>query len=157
MSQETFERAQRKALELAEKGWYHGIAVVSLHLITNGWDYSSARCAEASTHAVEFRRVSDDTVGMVIWPEWNEPHRALYIMDDGATVRPLYVSGWQAETVVEEIYLGEFPLNVKPDGSPRLRSDNAQPVDHSTWLLSARKAYHVKVNRVIPVLAGQPY
>jgi hypothetical protein len=156
MSEATFNRARRKAVELAERGLVNGITVVSIRLITNGWNQSSARCAETSGHAVEFSRETGEQ-GMVIWPDWKDSHRALYVIDDGVTARPMYVTGWQAETAVEEIYLGTFPLDVTPDGQPRIRSDNGRPVDFSSWLLAASRAYHVKVRRDIPALAGQPY
>jgi hypothetical protein len=158
MSEATFDRARRKAVELAEKGHVDGITVVAIRLIINGWDQSSARCAEVSTHAVEFSRKGESGYrGMVMWPEWREPHRALYAIDDGVTVRPMYVSGWQGATHVEEIYIGTFPVDVNEDGTPRLRSDNGRPVDFSNWLLSASRAFHVKVRRDLPALAGQPF
>lgn len=156
MSEATFDRARRKAEQLAEVGHVHDITVVTIRLITNGWGQDSARSTETSGHAVEYSREPGHR-GMVIWPDWREPHRALYIIDDGASIRPMYVAGWQAETHVEEIYLDTFPLNVTPDGEPRVRHDNGRPMDFSTWMLERRGAYHVKVRRDIPALAGQPY
>lgn len=69
--------------------------------------------------------------------------KALYLIDDGITVRPFYVAGWHPDGV--HVLLNELPVNVKADGTPRLRADNNRPVDFSNWMLGPRRAYHLKV------------
>lgn len=79
-----------------------------------------------------------------------DAHRAVYLIDDGDTVRPHYVGGWAAASKDSEIttqrdvvWLYPFPTN--PDG--RKRPDNGRVVDYSTWALGPRRCYHVKVQR----------
>lgn len=155
MSEETFIRARGEAGRIAAAGHAHDIAVVSIRLITNGWGQDSARCAEVQSHAVEFSREAGHQ-GMVIWADWKDAHRAVYVIDDGVTAQPMYVSGWHQD-LNGRIYLESFPMNVHPDGTPRLRHGDHRPVDFSSWMLEARRAFHVKVTREIPALAGQPY
>lgn len=65
----------------------------------------------------------------------------VYLMDDGATVRPFYVAGWRKDA--PELYLQPFPV----DGGTR--ADNGRPVDMSGWQLGPRKAWHLKVRRTV--------
>lgn len=158
MSEATFSRARREAAEVAEAGRTSltSVTVVAIRLIVNGWGLDSARCAEVSSHAVEYTR--DDERWMIIWPEWNEPQRSYYLIDDGVSVLPMHVGGWHPATrAVDKLYISAFPVNVASDGTPRLRKDNGRPVDFSGWLLPASRAYHIKVRRDIPALNGQPY
>jgi hypothetical protein len=76
-------------------------------------------------------------------------HRAVYLIDDGSTVRPHYVGGWAASGEASEIttqrdvvWLYPFPVN--PDG--RTRPDG-RVFDYSTWALGPKRCYHVKVVR----------
>lgn len=72
--------------------------------------------------------------------------QALFLLDDGRTVLPLYVIGWSAKQ--DKVFLGRFPVNVNEDGSPRMRADRDEQVDYSTWMLGPRRAYHLKANRI---------
>ena len=68
---------------------------------------------------------------------------AVYLIDDGRTVRPYYVAAWHADH--DYVIAHPFPTNFDADGTPRLRADDGRPVDHSSWQLGPRRAYHVKV------------
>ncbi len=69
---------------------------------------------------------------------------AVYLIDDGRTVRPFYVSGWgpDADGLT---YLQPFPTNYDDDGNHRRRADDGRPVDFGTWMLGPRTFYHLKV------------
>ena len=54
-----------------------------------------------------------------------EGYRALYLMDDGRTVRPYYVAGWSGAT-------GWITLHPMP----------------TDWMLGPRTAYHLKIAEV---------
>lgn len=69
-----------------------------------------------------------------------DAYKAVYLLDDGLTVRAHYVAGWQPNT--GKVYLHPFPVN--PDG--RTRPDG-RVIDYSTWALGPRRCYHVKVQR----------
>ena len=76
-------------------------------------------------------------------------HRAVYLLDDGQTIRPHYVAGWantdprsDVTTTLDVVYLHPFPT------STGTRPDNGRPVDMSTWALGPRRAYHVKLHDV---------
>lgn len=71
---------------------------------------------------------------------------AVYIIDDGRTVRPLYVAGWHWD---HDYILGHhFPTSFDADGSPRLRDDDQRPVDFTNWQLGPRRAYHLKIQQL---------
>lgn len=91
-------------------------------------------------------RETDGTIvyRLIGWGEETDATRALYLIDDGRTVRPYFVASW-TNGDTSRILLHPFPVNVKPDGTPRLRSDNGQPVDYGTWMLGPRRAYHLKI------------
>lgn len=72
--------------------------------------------------------------------------RAVFLIDDGRSVQPLYITGWSGDQ--DCLFLGHFPVNVNPDGSPRMRADRAEQVDYSTWMLGPHRAYHLKITRV---------
>ncbi len=155
MSEETFERARAYARELDEAETDNKpLAVLAIHLITNGWDQGNARHTEASSHAVSYWHTQAGQ-GFVVWPddEWEHPRDSYYIMDDGRCAIPTYVTGW----LTDRIFLGSFPMDFNAAGEPRMRFDNSGPVDFSDWKLSARRAYHVKVRRDIPALEGKPW
>lgn len=76
----------------------------------------------------------------------NTPH-AVFLADDGATVRPLYVTGWAGRDDV--LFLAAFPVNAHADGSPVMRTDNpTRPVDYSTWMTGPSRCYHLKTTRI---------
>lgn len=85
---------------------------------------------------------AETTVLAVEGSEWLDCHRAVYLIDDGATVTPLYVAGWHdaADGKIDRLFLQPFPVN--PDG--RTRPDG-RVIDYSTWQLGPRRCYHVKV------------
>lgn len=70
-------------------------------------------------------------------------NRALYILDDGTRIVPMWVLAFHPE--MTHVILGPFPVNVNNDGTPRLRDDDQRPVDFSNWYLGPRYAYHLKV------------
>lgn len=70
-----------------------------------------------------------------------EAHKALYLVDDGKTVVPHYVSGWNFEKDGDPMWLDAFPTN--PDGETR--ADNGRVIDYSDWMMGPKKAYHLKV------------
>lgn len=77
---------------------------------------------------------------------FREVTKAVFLIDDGRTVRPLYVTGWSGAN--NYVTLAPFPVNVHDDGTPRMRADDpARPVDYSTWSLGPSRAYHLKVTR----------
>jgi hypothetical protein len=66
------------------------------------------------------------------------------LLDDGRTVRPFYVTGWNPRTGL--VTLGPMPVNVNPDGTPRMRADDPErKVDYSTFTLGPSRAYHLKI------------
>lgn len=71
--------------------------------------------------------------------QFKDAEQANYLIDDGATVRPFYVSGWSREGL---IYLQPFPVN------GAIRPDNGRPADFSTWALGPRRTYHLKVTYI---------
>ena len=71
---------------------------------------------------------------------------AIYLMDDGATVRPYYVAAYGGRDGQTHVIVHPFPVNVNDDGSPRLRPDG-RPVSFDAWQLGPRRAYHVKLRK----------
>lgn len=78
--------------------------------------------------------------------ELRERYRAIYLLDNGYSVRPFYVAGWHDER--QEIYLHPFPVNYDSHGVRRMRDDGRGPVDFSGWVLSPRRAFHLKMERL---------
>lgn len=71
------------------------------------------------------------------------PH-AVFLLDDGRTVRPFYVTGWSGRE--DKVFLGPMPVNVNEDGTPRMRKDHPdRQVDYATWTLGPSRAYHLKI------------
>ena len=79
------------------------------------------------------------TVVLTPGADLKDAHRAVYLLDDGQTIRPHYVAGWNREDTT--IYLHPFPTSTgtRPDG---------RPVDMSNWFLGPRRAYHVKLRNI---------
>lgn len=82
-----------------------------------------------------------------------DPHRAVYLLDDGSTVRPHYVGGWASASPESDItkqtdivWLYPFPTN--PDGATR---PDGRVIDYSTWALGPRRCYHVKIRDIVEV------
>jgi hypothetical protein len=104
------------------------------------------------------RDQADGTVEVWQWPDTGEvsyripggvsrflkdTRHVIFLMDDGATVAPLYLAGWSQRD--DTLFLQSFPVNVDTDGNPRMRGDNGRPVDFRTWMLGPQRAYHLKV------------
>lgn len=71
----------------------------------------------------------------------------VFLLDDGRTVRPFYVTGWNPRD--GHVTLGPMPVDINPDGTPRMRTDHPdRPVDYSTWTLGPARAYHLKIREV---------
>jgi hypothetical protein len=104
------------------------------------------------------RSEASGTIETWVWPDtgavsyripdgvstFKEVTRAVFLIDDGHTVMPLYVSGWSGTH--DRVFLAPFPVNVDADGNPRLREDNGRPVDFRTWMLGPQRAYHLKIS-----------
>lgn len=74
--------------------------------------------------------------------------RALFLLDDGRTIRPMYVAGYGPDAVngrPEAIILQDFPTNYHADGTRRVRADDGRPMDFGLWELGPRTAYHLKL------------
>lgn len=70
--------------------------------------------------------------------------RALFLLDDGRTVRPLYTAGWSG--MHDRLFLKPVPVNVNEDGTPRMRADHPErQVDYSTWAMGPTMSYHLKI------------
>lgn len=74
---------------------------------------------------------------------FKDGHNALYLFDDGNTVAPYYVVGWDDN---EPVHVLIQPMPTNPDGAAT-RPDNGRPIDYSNWALGPRRAYHLKVRR----------
>lgn len=72
--------------------------------------------------------------------DWRDWHDAMYLLDDGESVRPYYVAGYRdagaprASTYRGYGYRSRLILHPMPTGER-----------HSSWQLGPRRAYHVKV------------
>ena len=64
---------------------------------------------------------------------------AIFLVDDGESVTPWYVAGWDPQD--PGVILNPFPVN---PGGERKRPDG-RTVDYSAWSLGPRRAYHLKV------------
>jgi hypothetical protein len=92
----------------------------------NGWEYD---IADKDLRGV----ILDDVADL------RDPHKAMYLLDDGQNVRTFYVAGWNADKQLTYLMIHPFPLSVGT------RPDNGLPIDMSTWQLGPRRAYHLKV------------
>jgi len=79
------------------------------------------------------------------WGDEKDAHRAVYLVDNGFSVRAVYVAGYSQDQ--DRITLKPFPVSFYASGEPVRREDNNQPVDHSTWLHGPARAYHLKIIR----------
>lgn len=167
MSEETFTRARAFARDITENNRRTNVSVVAIHLIVNGYDLGDRQCKEVNNHAVEYDNHSG-VPALTVWPdrEWKGAESAFYIVDDGKSARPLFVAGYRTDQspggrfrddYPEQVHLHAFPLDYGPDGERRLRTDTGRPVDYSRYMLSSRRAYHVKMRRNIPALGGEPF
>ena len=104
--------------------------VLDNHEPPRTWCHGVAEVYEATDVAPE--TVVLDTTDMP-----KDSHRAVYLLDYGDAVIPMYVAGWRQELTA--VFLHPFPLSVGT------RADNGRPIDHSTWVLGPRRYFHIKV------------
>lgn len=72
---------------------------------------------------------------------FRDAHRALYLLDDGNTVVPHYVCGWNSTTDPTTIWIEPLPTN--PEG----KTDNSgRVIDYRDWALGPLRAYHLKLS-----------
>lgn len=83
---------------------------------------------------------------LVGWQDERDAVRAVYLIDDGRSVRPYYVAGHSQQR--DRIFLHPFPVNYAPDGTRKMRADNGRPVDFGNWMLGPRRAYHLKLKGI---------
>jgi hypothetical protein len=97
--------------------------------------------AEVYTGEDNARDPESFTVVLCQPTELRDATRAVYVWDDGQTVVPLYVAGYQPDA--SSVYLCPYPL-----ANGRRRPDNGRPIDFSTWVLGPRRSYHLKARAV---------
>jgi hypothetical protein len=116
------------------------------HAVTRAW---------VGGYAVRYTAKNDAGRALAIWSddfhEMSATARAkllnaVFLIDDGRTVVPHYVTGWSPASQSGLIFLHPFPTN--PDG--RTRSDNGRVIDYDDWFVSARRCYHLRVSPVEP-------
>jgi hypothetical protein len=73
---------------------------------------------------------------------FKDAYRAFYLIDDGESVVPHYVAGFNPTTYPGAVFLHPFPTN---PGGRTMRADRPEPVDYSNWVLGPRRAYHLKI------------
>lgn len=121
--------------------------VVSVHMLTNGYQPENSHSQAFYGYAVETQTATgDDSLVILHHGEIPRAQECVYLIDDGAAVAGWYVAGWNESQ--SAIYLQRFPVNVDINGQPRMRADDpTRPVDFSGWMVPVRRAYHVKLLR----------
>jgi hypothetical protein len=114
-------------------GRIHWSTVTDNHPTPRG--YASG---EADVYAADVDGTRPETITLLGADALRDAHRAVYLVDDGATVRPFYVAGWSPDGAT-------IHLHPMPTADGRIRPDNGRPVDFSSWVLGPRRAYHLKV------------
>lgn len=101
----------------------------------------------------EFERVAHPVTGTdtITLPGdgFSDHLNAIYLIDDGESVTPFYVAGWNREA--SHVFLNPFPTN--PGGT--VKRPDGRTVDYSAWLLGPRRAYHLKVSPMVVQDQGQ--
>lgn len=78
---------------------------------------------------------------VTIWPsEIRNAHMCLYLLDNGATVTPHFVAGWDGADDDKRVLLQPFPT-ANHIGSEGL-------IDYNGWMMTPTRAYHVIVRNV---------
>lgn len=150
MTTETLDRAKAYAQEMRDIG--KPATVVALSTRTNAYEEWDRRATELRVHAVDTVNANGWRT-LVIWHEGlKDAESAFYLIDDGRTTEAFYVTGWSNQ--LGAMFVSPLPLNYDADGNRAQRADNDGPVDFSTHRLAPRRAYHVKLSRNIPALAG---
>jgi len=75
---------------------------------------------------------------------WRDGANALYLIDNGRTVTPMYVAAYHPEH--DYVIVHAMPTNYNADGTRRTRPDNGRDVHMDNWQLGPRRAYHLKVS-----------
>lgn len=150
MTNETMARARDYAQTMRDKEV--SAYVVAVRTRANGYEPNDRRYATFNGHAVDtFNATGSRTI--VVWPEGlRDARTAMYIIDDGETTQSFYVAGW-SQSEDGPIFLNPIPADHMGDEAIQ-RADGRGPVDYSTWMLPASRAYHVKLSRRIPALAA---
>lgn len=81
------------------------------------------------------------TRGMV-----RDGHRAVYLVDDGRAVTPMYAASYNGHGKPDQVTLKAFAAN--PDGR---RDDRGRVVDFPNWWVGPARCYHIKI---VPVPSG---
>ena len=71
---------------------------------------------------------------------FKDAYRAFYLVDNGVSVTPYHVAGYNPKDDPGTVFLKPFPTNFK-------RVDGYE-VDFSMWTLGPRRAYHLKVREL---------
>jgi hypothetical protein len=77
---------------------------------------------------------------------FKDAFKALYLLDDGSTVTPYYVAGYNPVARPGVVFLQTFPVN------GGIREDNGRPANFDTWMLGPARTYHLKITRT-PVVS----
>jgi len=103
------------------------------------------------------------TRSIVLWDseELRDADKCVFLIDDGDTVRPYYVSGHPADN--ESLWLKPFPTTIHACDEcgieftereeacdscySRKQRNGFRPIEFGTWSLGPRRAYHLKVRR----------
>lgn len=112
--------------------------------------------AQGELYAYLLHGTREGERGLVLIPEhgMKDTRSSLYLIDDGRTVEPMYVSGWKDsddadEALPQYVLLKPFPTNYDADGERRYRADDqTRPVDFGSWMLGSRRTYHLKVSEI---------
>jgi hypothetical protein len=75
--------------------------------------------------------------------DMRDARKAVYLIDDGRTIRVYYVAGWHPEG--DHLILHPMPTNYNEDGTRKVRADDGRPVSFDSWQLGPRRAFHLKV------------
>ena len=109
-------------------------------------NYEDRRSDEAVCEVFTYRQGDSDRA---VIPSGLDhfPHapKCLFLLDDGHSVRPFYVTGWNENG--RDLMLSEFPTNYDETGAHKLCPDGRK-VSFGMWMLGPRTCYHLKVVQV---------
>lgn len=80
--------------------------------------------------------------GFVFWPgpQVREAHDSLYVIDDGASAVPFFVTSWSRKRGSVTLH----PIPTNPEGTTRAdRAD--EEIDYAGWAMGPTRAYHLKI------------
>lgn len=145
-TEETFAAARAYARECDEHEWAAGkTRVVSVHMLTNGYEQHHRNAGEVWLHAVRTFNASNwrTLVLFTAGETWKHATSALYVLDYGDTIAPWYVAGW-------------FPAD-GPLTRLHLCRMEAAKERHRMILRPAGRFIHGTVSANISALEGQPF